>query len=82
MTPTNTVANSMFGDTHVKNSRLGEPCRSVSGMNSAPPGSMATTASPYTPSRTSPVTVRVSACMPAAAAGGGVGAVVIEPAFS
>ena len=45
-TPTKIVANSMFGELHVQNSCSGLPCRSCSGMNSAPPGSMATTRSP------------------------------------
>jgi hypothetical protein len=40
MTPTNTVANSKFGEVQVQNSCNGLPCRSLSGMNSAPPGSM------------------------------------------
>ena len=44
--PTATVANSMFGDVHVQNSCSGVPCRSLSGMNSTPPGSTATTFSP------------------------------------
>ena len=43
MTPTNTVANSKFGEVQVQNSCSGLPCRSFSGMNSAPPGSTATT---------------------------------------
>ena len=38
MTPTKMVANSMFGETQVQNSWSGLPCRSSSGMNSAPPG--------------------------------------------
>ena len=38
-TPTKIVANSMFGDVQVQNSWTGRPCRSFSGMNSAPPGS-------------------------------------------
>ena len=46
MTPTKTVANSMFGDTHVQNCPSGLPCRSLSGMNSAPPGSTAATLEP------------------------------------
>ena len=50
-TPTNTVANSRFGDVQVQNRVSGRPCRSVSGMYSAPPGSTATTRSPYSPSR-------------------------------
>ncbi len=43
MTPTKTVANSKFGEVHVQNSCNGLPCRSLSGMNSAPPGSTAAT---------------------------------------
>ncbi len=50
-TPTNTVANSRFGDVQVQNRVSGRPCRSASGMYSAPPGSTATTRSPYSPSR-------------------------------
>src|SRR3954471_12770313 len=50
-TPTKTVANSRFGEVQVQNSESGRPCRSSSGMNSAPPGSTATTRSPYSPSR-------------------------------
>ncbi len=46
MTPTKTVANSMFGDTQVQNCCSGLPCRSLSGMNSAPPGSTAATFAP------------------------------------
>ena len=38
-TPTKIVANSMFGEVQVQNSCIGRPCRSFSGMNSAPPGS-------------------------------------------
>ena len=38
-TPTKIVANSMFGEVQVQNSWIGRPCRSFSGMNSAPPGS-------------------------------------------
>ena len=38
-TPTKIVANSMFGEVQVQNSCSGRPCRSFSGMNSAPPGS-------------------------------------------
>ena len=53
ITPTNTVANSILGDTQVKNSRIGLPWRSSSGMNSAPPGSIVAILSPYVPSRTS-----------------------------
>ena len=41
MTPTKTVANSKFGEVQVQNSCNGLPCRSFSGMNSAPPGSTA-----------------------------------------
>src|SRR5258708_24035933 len=44
--PTNMVANSMLGDTQVQNCWYGLPCRSPSGMNSAPPGSTAATLSP------------------------------------
>ena len=51
--PTKTVANSMFGEVQVQNSCSGRPCRSLSGMNSAPPGSTAMTFSPYVPSLTS-----------------------------
>src|SRR6202000_729350 len=40
-TPTKIVANSMFGETQVQNKLSGLPCRSCSGMNSAPPGSTA-----------------------------------------
>ncbi len=43
MTPTKTVANSKFGEVQVQNSCNGLPCRSLSGMNSAPPGSTAAT---------------------------------------
>jgi len=46
MTPTNTVANSRFGDIQVQNSCNGRPCRSSSGMNPAPPGSTAATFAP------------------------------------
>ena len=46
ITPTNTVANSRFGDVQVPNRVRGTPCRSDSGMNSAPPGSTAATTSP------------------------------------
>ena len=46
MTPTKIVANSMFGDIQVQNSWSGLPCRSLSGMNSAPPGSTAATFEP------------------------------------
>ena len=53
MKPTKTVANSMFGEVQVQNSCSGRPCRSLSGMNSAPPGSTAMTFSPYVPSLTS-----------------------------
>ena len=53
MKPTKTVANSMFGEVQVQNSCKGRPCRSLSGMNSAPPGSTAMTFSPYVPSLTS-----------------------------
>src|SRR5215471_21743437 len=53
MKPTNTVANSMFGDTQVQNCCSGLPCRSLSGMYSAPPGSIFATLAPYVPSRTS-----------------------------
>ena len=42
-TPTKIVANSMFGEVQVQNSCSGRPCRSFSGMNSAPPGSTAMT---------------------------------------
>ena len=45
-TPTKIVANSMLGETQVQNSCSGLPCRSCSGMNSAPPGSTATTLEP------------------------------------
>ncbi len=44
--PTAMVANSMFGEIHVHNSCHGRPCRSPRGMNSAPPGSTATTLLP------------------------------------
>src|SRR4029077_7845331 len=40
MMPTKMVANSMFGDTQVQNCCRGLPCRSESGMYSAPPGSI------------------------------------------
>ncbi len=53
MKPTKTVANSMFGEVQVQKSCKGRPCRSLSGMNSAPPGSTAMTFSPYVPSLTS-----------------------------
>ena len=46
MTPTNPVANSKFGEVQVQNSCNGWPCRSFSGMNSAPPGSTAATLVP------------------------------------
>ena len=46
MTPTKTVANSKFGEVQVQNSCSGLPCRSFSGMNSAPPGSTEATFSP------------------------------------
>src|SRR6266567_2950910 len=46
MMPTKMVANSMLGDTQVQNCWYGLPCRSPSGMNSAPPGSTAPTRSP------------------------------------
>ena len=46
MTPTKTVANSRFGDVHVQSSWIGRPCRSASGMASAPPGSTAATFAP------------------------------------
>ena len=45
-TPTKTVANSRFGEIQVQNSCSGLPCRSFSGMNSAPPGSTAMTFAP------------------------------------
>ena len=44
--PTKIVANSMFGEVQVQKSWSGRPCRSLSGMNSAPPGSTAMTFSP------------------------------------
>ncbi len=44
--PTKMVANSMFGEIHVHSSWIGRPCRSASGMTSAPPGSTATTLAP------------------------------------
>src|SRR4051794_41812126 len=47
MTPTKIVANSMFGDTHVQNICDGLPCRSASGIGSAPPGSTAVALVPY-----------------------------------
>ena len=47
MTPTKIVANSMFGDTHVQNICDGLPCRSSSGIGSAPPGSTAVALLPY-----------------------------------
>ena len=47
MTPTKTVANSMFGETHVQNICDGLPCRSSSGIGSAPPGSTAAALVPY-----------------------------------
>src|SRR5215469_16233995 len=49
--PTKMVANSRFADIHVQKSWSGFPCRSRSGMYSMPPGSTATTRSPYSPSR-------------------------------
>ena len=45
-TPTKIVANSMFGEVQVQKSWIGLPCRSLSGMNSAPPGSTAMTCVP------------------------------------
>jgi len=39
--PTNTVANSKLGEVQVQKRFSGRPCRSPSGMNSAPPGSTA-----------------------------------------
>ena len=51
-TPTKIVANSMLGEVQVQNSWSGRPCRSLSGMNSAPPGSTSKTVEPYVPSRT------------------------------
>ena len=45
-TPTKIVANSMLGELQVQKSWSGLPCRSCRGMNSAPPGSTATTRSP------------------------------------
>ena len=71
MTPTKTVANSRFGDIQVQNSWPGRPCRSSSAMNSAPPGSTATTFVPYCPSRTSAGISTV--VMRATVAGSGVG---------
>ena len=44
--PTKIVANSMLGEVQVQKSWSGLPCRSLSGMNSAPPGSTAMTLSP------------------------------------
>ena len=52
-TPTKIVANSRLGDVQVQSICRAEPCRSVSGMNSAPPGSTVDRLSPYSPSRTS-----------------------------
>src|SRR5262249_18341535 len=49
--PTKMVANSRFADIHVQKSWSGLPWRSRSGMYSMPPGSTATTRSPYSPSR-------------------------------
>src|SRR3954453_13133407 len=46
-TPTNAVANSKFGDIQVQKILAELPCRSSSGMNSAPSDSIAATASPY-----------------------------------
>src|SRR5215469_15494544 len=62
MNPTKTVANSMFGDTQVQNCCSGLPCRSASGMYSAPPGSIFATFAPYVPSRTS---ASITAVLPA-----------------
>jgi len=45
-TPTKIVANSMFGELQVQKSWSGRPCRSFSGMNSAPPGSTSSTRLP------------------------------------
>jgi hypothetical protein len=36
----------MFGDVQVHNSWIGRPCRSASGIASAPPGSTAVTFAP------------------------------------
>ena len=47
MIPTKIVANSMFGDTQVQNICDGRPCRSASGIGSAPPGSTAVALLPY-----------------------------------
>jgi hypothetical protein len=47
MIPTKIVANSMFGDTHVQNICEGLPCRSSTGIGSAPPGSTAVALLPY-----------------------------------
>ena len=44
--PTKIVANSMFGEVQVQKSWIGRPCRSLSGMNSAPPGSTSITCVP------------------------------------
>ena len=41
MMPTATVANSRLGEVHVQSSWIGRPWRSLSGMISTPPGSMA-----------------------------------------
>ena len=73
MKPTKTVANSMFGEVQVQNSCNGRPCRSLSGMNSAPPGSTAMTFSPYVPSLTSMSSLSVVMRLPAGMRGQGAG---------
>ena len=45
-TPTNTVANSRFGESHVQKRSIGLPWRSLSDMYSTPPGSTVATFSP------------------------------------
>ena len=45
-TPTKTVANSRFGDSHVQKRSIGFPCRSFRAMYSTPPGSTVATLSP------------------------------------
>ena len=45
-TPTKIVANSRWGETQIQKIWRGTPWRSTSRMNSAPPGSTATTLSP------------------------------------
>src|SRR5215469_14353593 len=81
MKPTKTVANSMFGEVHVQNSCNGRPCRSLSGMNSAPPGSTAMTFSPYDPSLTSMSSLSVDMHTPCGQARPGVGLELVSLAW-